>query len=138
MRAILLFFMIITLESCVYDYHSLIHIHNKTEKRFYIHLSCCDSLTKSKNEYDTVFNNKENLYYFLIEPNSNSNGILNYRNFRAKKFPCGNDSLYFFFIKDSVVLNIEWDIIIKEQLYEFKKGYTKNDLDKLDYIVTIE
>lgn len=92
--------------------------------------------TKSFNFTQRV--NKENFYYFLIEPNSNSNGILNYRNFRAKKFPCGNDSLYFFFIKDSVVLNIEWDIIIKEQLYEFKKGYTKNDLDKLDYIVTIE
>jgi len=42
--SIFIFFTIFSL-GCVYDYHSMIRVDNKSNNGYYVHLSCNDSLT---------------------------------------------------------------------------------------------
>lgn len=44
----------------------------------------------------------------------------------------------FFFIKDSIFYNIQWDTIVKYQMYDRKLTYSEKDLELLDWVIEIK
>lgn len=139
MRLIFTLFMFLFIYACVYDIHSMIQIENNTSNSYYVQLSCNDSLTKEdKPKFGFDKNGKlDSSIFYTIKPYK-IDGLIDHANLNSRKFPCRNDTLFLFFIKDSVMKNQKWDTITKNQLYDFKLGYTEKDLEKKNWIITID
>jgi len=89
---------------------------------------------------DTLFDEKGkilDLQHRILEPYKRG-GIIDFQNLKTKDIPCKNDTLFLFFIKDSLVKSAAWDSIVNNQMFEFKLGYTEKDLKKINWSITID
>lgn len=131
----------VVFHSCVYDKIPIIRFTNKTQEKLYVHLSCKDSLTNENNPvlYDSIYNIK-NKFVRRIDRGlkTGKSSVIYYHNIDTFYYPCKNKKLYFFFINDSIVKSTKWSSIVKMQLYDRKVAFTKKELDKLNWMITIE
>ena len=155
MRHFLLLSFVVFLQGCIFTYDpppGSIEIHNYSDSVIYVYHSCSDSL-----ELD----HKLDLFYICtgigmvtdasgnIRQDTDSIhspeyriGAYDYGNVvlcgskRRPRLCCDNDTLYLFFIKESVMRTMSWEEICEKQQYEQRVVLTEEQLDSCGWQYT--
>ena len=149
MRHILLLSLVVLLNGCIAcdSLRGDIEINNYSDSVIYVYHSCSDSLevdhklnlfeTRSgvidasgRIRQDTIYspNYRANAYAYS-EINVCGTG-------NNPKLCCDNDTLYLFFIKESVMRTMSWEEICEKQQYEQRVALTEEQLNRCGWQYT--
>ena len=154
MRHILLLSIAVLLQGCItYDPPlGAIEIHNYSDSVIYVYHSCSDSLELNHklNLFDTwirigvvtdasgnIRQDTDSIHSpeYRIGAYDYGDVVLCGSN-RRPRLCCDNDTLYLFFIKESVMRTMSWEEICKKQQYEQKVVLTEEQLNSCGWQYT--
>ena len=133
----------ILLTSCIYEPISKgITFFNNSDSAIYVYVSCEDSIDAHQplklfgkfpdKSFDEQGIKNPKFYSPDYRINAYSYGqLLGFGNKKENFIPCKSDSLYIFFIKENILKNYKWAIIVEKKLFSNREIYTRHMLDSL-------
>lgn len=148
MKYFFLFFTVVLIYGCPsYDSPSgILTVHNYSDSAIYVYCTCSDSV-KSKPKLNLF----EKIKADIIDEHGQKKDSIYSPNYRVNPYTyseinvwgtvknpelyCNNDIIYLFFIKESIMRTKKWEDICKYQLYEQKRLLTKDELNRIDWLI---